>query len=219
MIRALTILYILHLCIMHGYSQRIQGGLILGFNQSQVDGDEVYGFYKPGLNTGAIAIVPIGNNFFISLETIYSQRGAYKKYPYSFDSTLTPAQLPYYNLRLNYLDVPIGVQYNDKDVLVVGVGFTYGQLVSGSEIEHGKLVQWNSKRGPYDKADYNVFVDTRFRLKWKIWFHFRYSYSIDYIRIRTFNVNNKQWIRYQYNNFLSFRLIYIINDKHAKSKK
>lgn len=205
--------------VFQSFAQNILGGIILGCNQAQVDGDEVYGFYKPGLNAGATAIVPFGSNFSFFLETIFSQRGAYKKYPYSFDTTFTVSQLPYYNLRLNYLDIPFGVQYNDKDVITVGAGFTYGRLVSGKEVEHGRLVPWNSKQGPYDKDDYNVFVDTRFRLYWKIWFHFRYSYSIDHIRIRTFTANNRTWVRYQYNNFLTFRLIYVINDKPPAQKK
>ena len=40
-------------------AQVIKGALIAGFNMTQVDGDEVYGFKKIGFNVGAAAIIPV----------------------------------------------------------------------------------------------------------------------------------------------------------------
>ncbi len=199
--------------------QNILGGLIVGGNMSQVDGDEVSGFYKPGWNVGATAILPFGKSWSIAIETLFNQKGAYKKYPLSYDTVLTYDMLPFYNLRLNYLDIPVSIHYNDKDVVTAGAGFSYNRLTSGKEIEYGRLVEWEDKRGPYDRDDFNIFVDIRFRGWWKLWINFRYSYSLNHIRIRTFTTDFKTWDRKQYNNFLSMRLIYIINDKVPPKKK
>jgi hypothetical protein len=201
------------------FGQNIRGGLIVGGNLSQVDGDEVYGFYKSGWNVGATAIIPFENGWSIAIETLLSQKGAFKKYPISYDTVLTVDMLPYYNLRLNYLEIPVSVHYNDKDVVTAGAGFSYNRLTSGKEIEYGREIQWEDKRGPYDRGDFNVFADVRFRAWWKIWINFRYSYSLSYIRIRTYTTDFKTWDRKQYNNFLSFRMIYMINDKVPPKKK
>jgi len=215
-----SLIFILTLLLSLSISgQSIKGGLILGSNLSQVDGDEVYGFFKPGLNVGATAIIPLKNRWSIAIETLYSQKGAYKKYPINYDTVLTTDMLPYYNLRLNYLEVPISIHYNDRDVVTVGAGLSYNRLTSGREIEYGKRVKWSDKRGPYDRDDINIFADVRFRVWWKLWFDFKYSYSLSYIRIRTYTTDIKTWDRKQYNNFLSFRMIYIINDQVPPKKK
>jgi hypothetical protein len=57
-------------------AQRIKGAVIAGMNLSQVDGDEVYGYNKVGLNAGASAILPVGKWFSFSIETVYSQKGS-----------------------------------------------------------------------------------------------------------------------------------------------
>ena len=38
--------------------QIIKGEAIVGFNLTQVEGDEVHGFRKPGLHIGAGALIP-----------------------------------------------------------------------------------------------------------------------------------------------------------------
>jgi len=222
--RRIVILSLLIIVAISANSQSIKGGFIFGLNMSQVDGDEVAGYKKPGLNAGAVAILPIGDVWSISIETLLSQKGAYEKYPRSWDSVLTVDMLPYYNLRLNYVQVPFMVHYNDKDVITAGLGFAWSRLANGKEIEHGKLIDWESmgdvKRGPYDRDDLSVLIDLRFRLKGRTHFNFRYQYSMMSIREREYSTNTSNWTRKQYNNGLSFRLIYIINDKVLeKSKK
>ncbi|MCF8331934.1 MAG: hypothetical protein K9H84_05735, partial [Bacteroidales bacterium] len=60
------------------YAQVIKGAAILGTNLSQVDGDEIYGFHKFGLNVGASAIIPIDDRWSVSLETLYSEKGSFR---------------------------------------------------------------------------------------------------------------------------------------------
>jgi hypothetical protein len=104
----LLILFIAVIALPVSFAQRIMGAAIVGVNATQVDGDEVYGFHKFGLNTGLAAIVPFGNNWSVSLETIYNQKGAHQKKRAndSLDGS--------YDLKLNYLEVPFLIQYTDK---------------------------------------------------------------------------------------------------------
>jgi hypothetical protein len=194
-----------------GISQNIKAALIAGTNLSQVDGDEVYGFHRAGLNAGLAAIVPVGGNFYLNLETLYSQKGAYQKQQYA-ESVRTGE----YDLRLNYVEIPVFLQYNDKDILMGGAGFAYSRLLDAIEEENsGNTTPYTETQG-FNKDDFSVFADLQFRVYQKFYFNFRYSYSIAMIRERQYDppaAMDESWKRKQYNNVLSFRLIYRINEK------
>ena len=198
------------------FAQRIQGAVIGGFNLSQIDGDEVYGFKKLGANVGLGAIVPLGKNFQFSLETLFSQKGAHQKAQYydsiSPDTVYTGA----YKANLNYLEIPFLLMYNDKDVIIAGAGFSYGRLVRVSEYEHGKKVETTSlTTGPYNRNDFSILADVRFRVYKKLKINLRYSYSLAKIRTRDFYDTRGIYLttRKQYNNVISLRLIYMFNEE------
>jgi hypothetical protein len=191
------------------FSQNIKGAVIIGTNLSQVDGDEVYGYKKFGLNTGASAIMTLNDNLSIQLETLLSQKGAFKKYSNQWSDTT-----PYYNLRLNYLEVPVLLTYNDRDIITAGTGISWARLSNITEIEHGKVVPQTNKRGEYYRNDIQWIADIRFRTYKRMYLNLRYAYSLAPIRLRTFTtIAGNSWERRQYNNLLSFRLVWIFNEK------
>lgn len=197
-------------------AQSIKGGLTAGFNTTQVDGDEVYGYHKYGLNLGALAITPFGKNFSASLETIYNQKGSYQR-P-RFNDSLSGE----YKLILNYLEVPVLFYYTDKDVIKFGAGFSWGRLVQFKEWEHGNRINWSTPYGPYKISDVDVLLDVQFKLFTGLNFDFRYAYSVAKIRTREFEfkVTGQKWTRKQFNNVVTFRLVYIFKDKPSpKAKK
>lgn len=191
-----------------GKAQVIKGAAIAGLNLSQVDGDEVYGFNKAGLNIGASAIVPFSDHWEVSIETIFIQKGSYQKPGY--DDSLTGE----YKLKLNYLEVPVLIHYNDRGRMALGAGLSWGRLASVEEYEHGKKVESTTINGPYDKSDFNVLFDFRFRIYKRLKANIRYAYSIDKIRTRVFQppYSTDSWSRKQYNNLWSLRLIYVFNE-------
>jgi hypothetical protein len=192
-------------------AQVIRGALIGGLNISQVDGDEVFGFHRFGANFGAAAIIPFNERWSVSLETSFSQEGSYQSPQYPNDSVTGE-----YDLRLNYVRIPLLVHYNDKDRITAGLGMSVGRLVGVSEKEHGKEVLGVSVQdGPYEPWDFSGVADIRFRIYQKLHMNIRYTYSFVKIRTRDFYNKNGEFLesRNQYNNVLSFRLIYIINDR------
>jgi hypothetical protein len=192
-------------------AQVIKGAVIAGFNLSQVDGDEVYGFEKFGANVGAAAIIPFSDRWEVSVETLFSQKGSHQK-PQRDDSLSGE-----YLLKLNYLDVPVMVHYNDKDIVVFGLGFSYGRLTNVEEYEHGNRVETTTLDGPYSRDDINGIADIRFRIYQRLKFNVRYAYSLTKIRTREFTPPHVDpWTRKQYNNFWSFRLIYVINERQSE---
>jgi len=192
-------------------AQNIKGGVIAGINATQVDGDEVFGYHKYGLNVGALAIIPFGKNFSASIETLYNEKGSYQR-P-QFDDSLSGE----YKLILNYLDVPFLFSYTDKDAIKFSAGFSWGKLVQFKEWEHGNRIDWKTPYGPYKNNDANILIDVQFKLLTGLNFDFRYAYSVAKLRTRTFKTGE---VRKQFNNVLSFRLIYVFKDKLSpKAKK
>ena len=214
----------------NGYSQRILGAVSAGMNLSQVDGDEEYGFKKVGLNIGPSVIIPFGKNkkWSVTMEILFSQIGSRQSSQYTNDTVVDTTKGGYYDgykLNLTYVQVPVLVHFTDKNIIAGGVGFLYGQLVGAKEWEdyndgRGYVRTGTSLSGPYTMGDLQAVVDIRLRLYQRLWFNFRYSYSVFPIRTRPFEnpFYHNTWTRKQYNNVLTFRLTYIFNEEINKRK-
>ena len=217
------------------FSQHILGAVSAGINLSQVDGDEVYGYKKIGFNGGPSVIIPFGKDkkWSVTLELLFSQLGSRQKSVYPISNTIDSARAGFYDgyrLSLNYVQIPVIVHFTDKRFLAGGLGFQYGQLVGVTEYEdyndnRGFARSTTTLQGPYTRADIQALADVRIRIYRGFWFNVRYSYSILPIRTREF-VNpffGDTWLRKQYNNVISLRLVYIFNDilpdKNKKSKE
>lgn len=199
----------------YNVDRELKGMIILGLNLTQVDGDEVYGYKKTGLNGGFGAVVPIEKRFSLSIETLFNQKGAYRRYAPIADSS----DGVYYNLRLNYLEVPFLLNYEDRQTWNFGLGISWGRLVSMNEIEHGETIDWSYNNWPYSKHDWNIIANIHFRLWEHLKFNLRYAYSISKIRTREFsNYSGSTWTREQYNNVISLRLMYVFNEKYLPPK-
>lgn len=224
----LCALFLLILTDMKVIGQRIKAEVIAGMNLSQVDGDLAYGFHKAGLNAGLGAIVPFGKNFSISLETIYNQKGAYQG-PFYTETDTTAGGVRtlngMYRLCMDYLEVPFLIQYTDKEIIGAGLGISYGRMVRVKEYEHDTLnLITTLNSGVYNHDDFNILFDVRFRIHKKLprlKFNARYAYSIAKIRTRDFYTKSGVYdvTREQYNNLISVRLIYVLNEKAPLSKK
>lgn len=219
------------------FSQRFLGGIVAGVNLSQVDGDEVYGFYKVGANCGALLSLPLDQkkHWSVSLELLYSQKGSYKKYSAvgSFD-TLTYASSMFNDvdrtiafdpkmkckLNLDYVEVPLMVHYEDHNTgWAIGAGFSWGRLVRAKEIYNGFARTTNVRSKTYSTNDWAVLGDLRIRI-WKgLKLGVRYQYSLKSIRKIYYTTIIKSWGRNQYNSTISVRLMYIFNEKFVKNEK
>ena len=195
-------------------AQIIKGEAILGMNLSQVEGDEVSGFKKVGANLGAGVMVPFGKRgrWDVSFETLFTQKGSKQKPQY--DDTLSFE----YKLNLNYVEVPVMVMFTDKEFISFGAGFSWARLVGVKEWEHGKLVDSTTlNSGTYNKNDFCILADFRIRIYGPLKFNLRYQYSLVKIREREFdNSAGQVWTRNQFNNVITFRLIWVFNEEQSR---
>jgi hypothetical protein len=199
--------------------KQIKGIIIGGFNLSQVDGDQVYGFNKFGLNAGFGAILPLGHRFSLSVEILYNEKGSFRKIPPESDSV---KNLPYYSLKLNYLTAPIMIHFEDRSTWTFGLGFSWGRLVGFKELEHNKAQEWNRSNITYKtKNDFSVIADIRFRIWKHLKMNVQYSYSLAKIRSRYYDPDpgrTDPWSRNQYNNVITVRLLYYLNEKYLPER-
>jgi len=208
-----TIFFIcLMLVSLKSYTQIFKGEVISGINLSQVDGDEAYGFDKRGFVGGVGVVAPIYKNWSLSLETLFSQKGS--KLPAQYNDSLDGS----YKLKLDYVDVPLMVQYTDHDIVSAGLGISWNRLVKVEEFRNGYQVDSVSVlTNVFDRDDWMAFGDVRVRVYKGLMLNARYSYSLNKIATRTVidsetgKPNERDW----YNNVWSIRLIYMINEKRA----
>ncbi len=199
--------------------QIIKGEATLGLNFTQVEGDEVHGFKKPGLNIGAGVLIPFKKNWDVSMEVTFNQKGAKQRDQYNEIDSLGNVTTGAYKLRLNYVEIPVLVHYTDKEFITIGAGFSWGRLVVVQEWEHGKRVESTTlASGVYNKNDFCYIIDARIRINGPLKFGIRYQNSIAKIRTREFtDFSGGKWTRDQFNKILTFKLIYIFNEERSRS--
>lgn len=214
-IKYLILTFLLYALCTTLYAQRFKGAVMGGMNISQVDGDEVVGYKRIGAHFGAAAILPI-KKFDITLEAVFNQKGAYQKPQYLAD---TFGRTGEYDLRLNYVEVPIIAHYTDKEFITAGLGFSWGRLVSFSEVEHGGALPPYSDTVGFRNDDWNVLVDLQLRIYKQLKFNVRYAYSLAALRERVYYTiyNDEPWTRKQYNNLFTFRLVYVFNERYQRN--
>lgn len=108
-------------------AQRFQGGLVGGFNLSQVDGDKLAGFNKIGINAGGKVAAILSERWQLSLELLYTQQGA------SRTRTDDPASI-YDKIRLNFVEAPVMINFKEWK-FHVSAGVSYARLINFEVID------------------------------------------------------------------------------------
>jgi len=217
----LTIIVILGIQITNSYAQRIMGEAIVGFNMSKVEGDLVNNgslkFQKFGLNAGVGAIVPINDKFSFNIQTLFSQKGARKRYGTHPDS----AQ-PYYLTRLDYAEVPFLFSYHDPKGIVFSTGFSYSRLVRVKWLVNGREISGSINDGYYSINNWDWIIDFKYRIWQNAFVNIRYQYGLtsiwsgddeDLFTTQAGQVQSTD----QRSSLLSFRLIWLFGEKQSRN--
>jgi hypothetical protein len=116
------------------HGQKFRAGVIAGITATQISGDNLGGFDKPGFAAGGMVSTPVSGKFDIAMEILFFQKGS-KKNP-------NPDKGDYdeYNLRLNYFEVPVLIQWLFSKRFTFEAGPTFGALLSSKEEdEYGEV--------------------------------------------------------------------------------
>lgn len=186
-------------------------GVIAGANFSQVDGDSYAGYHKTGLNLGGIVYTHLAENLAMSLEILFSQKGArgHRLQEAGIPGTVINS----YRIHLNYAEIPLQLNYFDRRRSHFGGGFSYSQLISAQEQLDTNPPQQPGNQGsvdlekyPFKKADINFILGGNLHL-YKGWFlQARFQYSLLSIRKNTPPGYSRAD---QFNNLWAVRLMYL----------
>lgn len=183
------------------------GGFIVGANFCQVDGDSYAGYHKIGANLGAVVYARFAPKIAGSLEILYSQKGARSTFAKpSNDSFYTISKQ---NINLNYVEIPIQINYFDKRKSNFGVGFSFSQLISSKEdIKSTNPVPYDESKYPFKKTDFNFIASGQLHLTKGLYANLRFQYSIVPIRK---DYDPMYGRAQQYNNMWTLRLMYLFD--------
>lgn len=180
-------------------------GLIGGINMTQVDGDYYAGYRKPGLNVGAISYVKLKPHLALSMELLYSQKGAKSDLsrPFAKDSAI----ITRYRLNLNYAEIPVMINYFDQRKSHAGIGISYSRLIGATEsMTTDPALNPDFSKYPFKKQDIQAVAGAQLHV-WKgLFLNIRFQYSLVPARsdIPVGFARAKQ-----YNNLWTVRLMYL----------
>lgn len=227
-------------------AQRFIGYVSAGANFSQIEGDDVHGFYKVGVNGGPGVMLPLGKkqNMSISAELLYTQKGSrcsYRRDPFDtiyyhpsmfldvdrsvpFDSTIKC------RMSLDYIQIPIIFRYEDmRSGCYIGAGFAWSRLVRAKEIYNGFTRTTNVTSGTFKTSDWTFLVDAGVRLYKNLTLNIRWEYSMVPIRTMEYIIGRPvsdgsfeitdSWTSKLHNHVFSCRLTYYINEKFVLNTK
>jgi opacity protein-like surface antigen len=144
------------LCSVFAFSQEIKFGAKIGLNLSNLRGDYPTGIdehnSKIGFHIGGFAEYEINDKFTLQPELLFSTQGntyGYKDY-YGGGSYYDGAD---YNLKLNYLNLPVIVKYKIIEKLSIDFGPQIGYLMSAKT----KIDVTEDSRDP--SQNYSVEID------------------------------------------------------------
>ena len=183
-----------------GMAQRFEGGILAGFNGTQVAGDAYEGYHKPGILTGGYVQTDLAPAVFAGLELKFSQKGSRSR-----QDPKNPVPDKYI-MRLNYTDLPVYFGFRTNDVVSVVGGVSFGYLINSVEInEDGKFPP--EDQVAFNDFDLQPFVGFRFEITDRIKSDLRMAYSVLPVRGKPDN-DLWYWRQNQFNNVISFALYY-----------
>lgn len=222
------------------YGQRFIGSVIAGANVSQVDGDDVSGYKKPGAVGGASVMIALDKKmqWFATVELLYTQKGSRSSTTRAFDTTnFAPAMFLDVNrdvafhqsskykcrLDLDYVEVPVLFHFEDWHTgCAIGLGFAWGRLVRAQEWYNGFKRTTSINSGTYRTSDWSFVADLKFMIYKGLKLELRFQYSLRPIRtfvIEYSNVAQPTEYKKQYNNLFSLRLVYSFNEKFIENTR
>ncbi len=188
------------------------GGATLGANFSTVNGDGYGGYRKVGLTGGGIVAIRVLPKLLTSVELLYSQKGS--RGVAETNSIYSGPGFDKYYLNLNYVEIPLMVQYVMNDLFRLGVGASYAQLLNSKE--EIITAQYNVKDKPgneFRKQDYNFILGGGVQFGSGIFLEGRYQFSLASIRDANKVPYYYQYIggqASQFNSLFTFKIMYLI---------
>jgi len=163
-------------------SERFSAGVLIGFNNAQMDGDFQAGFDKYGLTGGIRGIARITSRLDFNIEMLYSKKGS-KIYSDGYLSTANPKKDRI--IDLTYVDAPMYFKWLIKDLAStwhIEAGGIYSRLtntkITENVINAERDFSYENIAANFDKDDISILLG--FGHTWKNGFAIngRYTFGV-----------------------------------------
>lgn len=128
--------------------QSFDAGFRAGVSASQISGDYIQGYNKPGIYAGIFTSLDVSPRSLILLEMSYVEKGA--RQIARPDKGVFRA----YKLMLNYIEMPVSYEYFINDQLAAEGGLSFGVLLnrSNNEEDEGGVISQTKPFRNYELA-------------------------------------------------------------------
>ncbi|MGB0850149.1 MAG: outer membrane beta-barrel protein [Bacteroidia bacterium] len=183
------------------FSQGFNAELLLGANFSQVDGDQLGGYNKLGLNTGIQINRKISDDWEGAFELRYSMKGAKK--------VIDPEAPPTFTLKLNYqyVEVPLLAKFTRFDPLTLYAGPSIGVNVQNEREENGI----KTSETELNKTEIGFHLGGTYYLNQNIGLDLRHSYSLFSVTEKNARSIGPSWFNRTgwYNRLFTIGVVYV----------
>ncbi len=188
------------------FSQRFDAGVIAGAIASQVSGDRLAGYNKPGFEFGGLVSTSLSEKFDLSFQITFIQKGSRK------NINAEAGDFSYYRMRLNYVQVPVLIQYNFSKKLRFEAGTGIAVLLSSSEEDESGSLEFAARK-EFSKFEWTMMASMNYML----WENFFLILGIEnsMLPIRNFQLGEVRLDRDQYNSLLRFSIRYIFKPQKS----
>ncbi len=175
------------------YAQRFKGGVVAGFNVSQIDGDFWAGYNKAGLVGGAYVFTEFIDAWGAQMEIRYTAKGSAN----SIQSD------EHRKIRLQYIELPLMATYNFLADLQAQTGVSLGYLFNAAQNDGYGYETFDQ----FDKFEIALSIGANYEIVEKLSINIRFSYSI----LPTYALYSGASYPYaMYNNVITFAFYYRI---------
>lgn len=182
--------------------QQFNAGFKAGISATQISGDQLAGFDKPGIFGGGFVNAYFKPKDAIQMEITFIQKGS-KKNPNPDNNDFDT-----YYLNINYLEFPFLLRHDHNEYFSLEAGLSLAALLNyREEVNEGT---GSAPAQAFGKTDLSALFGGYFRFSEKILLNLRYEHSVLPVRKHgsgaTYRLNKGQ-----YNSVLIFTLQYQIS--------
>jgi len=202
--KTLPVLFLFFMLSLFSFSlqaQRFHGGVMAGLAATQLDGDNLGGYNKPGIRVGGWVNTRVWPNTILQLELEYIQKG-------SKISQNDIKDGKYYHSRLHYIQVPLVARTDLMERLQGEAGIAGAYLTQSLEDKDGG--GFLKATPDFTQFEFSGLVGLSYRLLENLAATVRFNYSL--LPVREHPGDQSWWLdRGQYNNAMLFSLYYRID--------
>ncbi len=193
--------FLFFLPALRGAAQRFDAGLTVGAIASQVSGDKLAGYAKPGFEAGGLVSLALSEKFDLSFQMMYIQKGSRK------NTNLEAGDPTYYRLRLAYVEVPVLLRYGLSARFRVEAGTGIAYLLSSHEEDEKGDITGVFERKEFAKYEWTMMAALDYLLSDNVFLVLGAEHSV--LPVRGYEDGAIRLDRDQYNDLIRFSIRYL----------